>query len=288
MAVLTDMSGMKTVAAMRNAVMGVLILAGAGLSAGLPNGIPANAPSGRGGSGRGCGERNLHRRPAGAAGEGRPGCAGTAVQGQPRPCRTDAQGGAERRCQRLSPSGEIRRAGASARPPGSADLKRMTPAQIVEFGGLQNNWLVPDAITQAGMERVSVRGDRASGTLVVNQRPVMVPADFVREGGDWRGDLTRAMDLTDAIVRGTALTATKRSEDAVGKGNPRPRHPESSAALNDAGQPPADSRPTSVPAPRGEEFEQHRVAHPPVEHDRRLARPRPRGRRSRAWGSSRR
>ena len=34
---------MKTVAAMRNAVMGVLILAGAGLSAGLPDGAPASA-----------------------------------------------------------------------------------------------------------------------------------------------------------------------------------------------------------------------------------------------------
>ena len=34
---------MKTVAAMRNAAMGVLILAGAGLSAGLPDGAPASA-----------------------------------------------------------------------------------------------------------------------------------------------------------------------------------------------------------------------------------------------------
>src|SRR6478752_5059230 len=42
-AVLTDMSGMKTVAVMRNVVMGVLILAGAGLSVGLPDGAPASA-----------------------------------------------------------------------------------------------------------------------------------------------------------------------------------------------------------------------------------------------------
>ena len=94
-----------------------------------------------------------------------------------------------------------------------AELKRMTPAQLVEYG-LRKNWLGPNIITQAGMEKISVRGDRASGTLVVNQRPVMIPADFVREGGDWRVDITRAMDLTDAIVRGTAM-ATKRSEDAV-------------------------------------------------------------------------
>ena len=216
MAVLTDMSGMKTVAVMRNAAMGVLVLAGAGLSAGLPAGVPASAqvaaaqaPAAQ--DVAAVSETFIAARQALLAKDGRSVLELLSKDSLARVERTrkaalngDING--------LAPSEKFGALGLQRflKP---ADLKRMTPAQIVEFG-LQNNWLGPNVITQAGMERVSVRGDRASGTLVVNQRPVMVPADFVREGCDWRVDLTRAMDLTDAIVRGTAM-ATKRSEDAV-------------------------------------------------------------------------
>jgi hypothetical protein len=210
-AVLTDTSGMKTVAAMRNAALGVLILAGAGLSAGLPDGTPASAQVAAGRDVAAVGETFIAARQALLAKDGR-----SVLELLSRDSIARVE-----RTRKAALSGDI-----TGLPPSEkfgamglqrflkpADLKRMTPAQIVEFG-LQNNWLGPNVITQAGMEKVSVRGDRASGTLVVNQRPVMVPADFVREGGDWRVDLTRAMDLTDAIVRGTAM-ATKRSEDAV-------------------------------------------------------------------------
>jgi len=210
------MSVMKTVAAMRNAVMGVMILAGAGLSAGLPGGVPASAQvhSAQVAATQdvaAVSETFIAARQALLAKDGRSVLELLSSDSLARVERTrkaalngDING--------LAPSEKFGALGLQRflKP---ADLKRMTPAQIVEFG-LQNNWLGPNIITQAGMEKVSVRGDRASGTLVVNQRPVMVPADFVREGGDWRVDLTRAMDLTDAIVRGTAM-ATKRSEDAV-------------------------------------------------------------------------
>jgi hypothetical protein len=211
MAALTGMSGMKTVAVMRNAVMGVLILVGAGLSAGFPGGVPASAQVQATQDVAAVSETFIAARQALLAKDGR-----SILELLSRDSLTRVE-----RTRKAALSGDIAGLAPSEKFGAlglqrflkPADLKRMTPAQIVEFG-LQNNWLGPNVITQAGMERVSVRGDRASGTLVVNQRPVMVPADFVREDGDWRVDLTRAMDLTDAIVRGTAM-ATKRSEDAV-------------------------------------------------------------------------
>lgn len=220
-AVLTDMDGMKTVAAMRNAAMGALILAGMGLSAGLPGGAPAGAqaqmaqvqmaqvPVAQ--DVAAVGETFIAARQALLAKDGRGVLELLSRDSLARVERT-RKAALDGDVTGLAPSEKFGALGLQRflKP---AELKRMSPAQIVEFG-LQKNWLGPNIITQAGMEKVSVRGDRASGTLVVNQRPVMVPADFVREGGDWRVDLTRAMDLTDAIVRGTAM-ATKRSEDAV-------------------------------------------------------------------------
>jgi hypothetical protein len=230
-AVLTDMDGMKTVAAMRNAAMGALILVGAGLSAGLLDGAPAGAQAPMAQVQMAQVQMAQVQMAQVPAAQDVAAVSETFVAARQALLAKDGRGVLEllsrdslARVERtrkaaldgdvtgLAPSEKFGALGLQRflKP---AELKRMTPAQIVEFG-LQKNWLGPNIITQAGMEKVSVRGDRASGTLVVNQRPVMVPADFVREGGDWRVDLTRAMDLTDAIVRGTAM-ATKRSEDAV-------------------------------------------------------------------------
>ncbi|WP_158047016.1 hypothetical protein [Skermanella pratensis] len=203
---------MKTVAAVRNALLGVAILAGAGISAGYPEGSPAQAqvaPAHQ--DVAAVGETFVAARQALLAKDG-----GGVLELLSRESLARVE-----RTRKAALDGEIAGLGPSEKFGAlglqhylkPAELRRMTPAQIVEFG-LRKNWLGPNVITQAGMEKVSVRGDRASGTLVVNQRPVMVPADFVRENGEWRVDLTRAMDLTDAIVRGTAM-ATKRSEDAV-------------------------------------------------------------------------
>jgi hypothetical protein len=208
------MDGMKTAAAVRNALLGVAILAGAGISAGYPQGSPASAqaaPAHR--DVTAVGETFVAARQALLAKDG-----GGVIELLSRDSLDRVE-----RTRKAALDGEMTGLGPSEKFGAlglrqylkPAELRRMTPAQIVEFG-LQKNWLGPNVITQAGMEKISVRGDRASGTLVVNQRPVMVPADFVREDGVWRVDLTRAMDLTDALVRGTAM-ATKRSEDAVVK-----------------------------------------------------------------------
>ncbi|EWY41285.1 hypothetical protein N825_27430 [Skermanella stibiiresistens SB22] len=197
---------------MRNALLGVAILAGAGISAGYPQGSPASAQAAPAHQDvTAVGETFVAARQALLAKDG-----GGVIELLSRDSLDRVE-----RTRKAALDGEMTGLGPSEKFGAlglrqylkPAELRRMTPAQIVEFG-LQKNWLGPNVITQAGMERISVRGDRASGTLVVNQRPVMVPADFVREDGVWRVDLTRAMDLTDALVRGTAM-ATKRSEDAV-------------------------------------------------------------------------
>jgi hypothetical protein len=94
-----------------------------------------------------------------------------------------------------------------------AELKKMDAAQLVEYG-LRKGWLGPNLIAGSGLDKVSIRGDRATGILTVNQKPALLPAEFVREGGQWRFDLSRALEFSDALMRGTAM-ATKRSEDEV-------------------------------------------------------------------------
>jgi hypothetical protein len=49
---------------------------------------------------------------------------------------------------------------------------------------------------------------------MVNGRPVMVPANFVRENGEWRVDLIPTLDMSDALLRMNAAMQNK-SEDVV-------------------------------------------------------------------------
>lgn len=97
----------------------------------------------------------------------------------------------------------------------------MTPAEIrardaagLAEHALAQGWLGPNIIRQAGLGRVSVRGDRATGTLVVDGQPVLVPAGFVREEGTWRIDLDQTLAVADALI-GTTAALSKKTEDEV-------------------------------------------------------------------------
>jgi hypothetical protein len=94
-----------------------------------------------------------------------------------------------------------------------ADIQKRDIPGLIDYA-LHKPWLGADVLRQAELTNVSVKGDRATGTVMVNGRPVMVPASFVREGGRWHVDLVPALDMSDALLRMNAAMQNK-SEDTV-------------------------------------------------------------------------
>lgn len=94
-----------------------------------------------------------------------------------------------------------------------AEIRRRDPADLVEYA-LDKGWLGPNVIRRAGLGKVGVLGDKATATLLVDGRPALVPAAFVREDGVWRIDLGRSLEIADMLIRTTAALS-KRTEDQV-------------------------------------------------------------------------
>ncbi|MGQ9365589.1 hypothetical protein [Azospirillum sp. ST 5-10] len=92
-----------------------------------------------------------------------------------------------------------------------AELRRMKAADIADHA-LAKGWLGPNVIAQSALGPVRVRGDRASALLLVKNKPSPVPADFVREGGQWRIDLTGVLKFGGAMLQSLAALAGKTDE----------------------------------------------------------------------------
>lgn len=94
-----------------------------------------------------------------------------------------------------------------------AEIRSRDAADLVEHA-LAQGWLGPNIVRQAALGRVSVRGDRATGTLLIDGQPVLVPAGFVHEDGAWRIDLGQTLAVADALI-GTTAALSKKTEDEV-------------------------------------------------------------------------
>lgn len=92
-----------------------------------------------------------------------------------------------------------------------ADLRRMSLGELADHG-MKNGWLGPNVIGSSGLGPVRVRGDRASALLMVDNRPALVPADFVREGGSWKIDLTGVFSFGSQMLKGFAAMSGKSDE----------------------------------------------------------------------------
>ena len=92
-----------------------------------------------------------------------------------------------------------------------ADLRRMSLGDLADHG-MKNGWLGPNVIGSSGLGPVRVRGDRASALLMVDNRPALVPADFVREGGAWKIDLTGVFMFGSQMLKGFAAMSGKSDE----------------------------------------------------------------------------
>lgn len=89
-----------------------------------------------------------------------------------------------------------------------ADLRRMSLGEVADLA-IARGWLGPNIIARSSLARASVAGDRATARLLVDHRPALVPADFVREGGQWRIDLTTVFTYGGQMLSGMAIMAGK-------------------------------------------------------------------------------
>lgn len=94
-----------------------------------------------------------------------------------------------------------------------AEIRKRDAAALVEYA-LEQRWLDPRDVGRAGLARIRVQGGRATGTVLVDEKPQIVPADFVKEQGRWRVDLARTIEMTDALIR-TQAALSRKSEDQV-------------------------------------------------------------------------
>lgn len=92
-----------------------------------------------------------------------------------------------------------------------AELRRMETGDIADHA-LRKGWLGPNVIAQSSLGPVRVRGDRASALLLVDNKPALLPADFVREGGGWRIDLTSVFTFGSQMLKGFAAMSGKSEE----------------------------------------------------------------------------
>lgn len=94
----------------------------------------------------------------------------------------------------------------------STELRRLDLGGLADHA-LEKDWLGPNVIRQAALGPIRVRGDRATALLMVNNRPAIVQADFLREPAGWRIDLTNTLMIGNQFLKGFAAMNNK-SEDA--------------------------------------------------------------------------
>lgn len=121
--------------------------------------------------------------------------------------RTAARAPGDTAVERLEP-GERFAAMGLRRYLSPAELRRMSVGDIADHA-LKQGWLGPNVIARSALGPVRVKGDRASGLLMVDNRPAMVPADFVREGGAWRIDLANVFAFGGQMLKGFAAMSGK-------------------------------------------------------------------------------
>ena len=88
------------------------------------------------------------------------------------------------------------------------ELRRMSLGEVADLA-IARGWLGPNIIARSSLSRATVVGDRATGRLMVDHKPALVPADFVREGGQWRIDLTMVFTYAGQMLTGMAAMSGK-------------------------------------------------------------------------------
>lgn len=129
--------------------------------------------------------------------------------------RTAARNGDQMAIGRLEPGEKFAAMGLRRHLPPS-ELRRMSLGEVADHA-VKQGWLGPNVIAQSALGPVRVRGDRASALLLVDNRPALVPADFVREAGGWRIDLTNVFTYGGQMLRGFAMMSGKTEDAYIGE-----------------------------------------------------------------------
>ena len=94
----------------------------------------------------------------------------------------------------------------------AADLRRLRTADLVGRL-LAGRWLKPATVRGTQLGDITLTGSQASAPLLINDRPSLANAHFVREGGQWRLDLARTAATADSMLR-LLIQFSGQSEDA--------------------------------------------------------------------------
>ena len=82
----------------------------------------------------------------------------------------------------------------------ATDLRRLRTADLVGRL-LAGRWLRPATVRETQLGDITVAGNEASAPLLIDGRPSLADAHFVREGGGWHLDLTRTAATADSMLR---------------------------------------------------------------------------------------
>jgi hypothetical protein len=96
----------------------------------------------------------------------------------------------------------------------AGDLRTMKVSDLANQA-LRQGWLGPNVIARSRLGPIRVKGDQATALLMVDNRPSLVQADFVREGGAWRIDLANLFFLGDAMLSSMSVLSGKSEDDYI-------------------------------------------------------------------------
>lgn len=93
-------------------------------------------------------------------------------------------------------------------------LRGMSLERLADHA-LAQGWLGPRIIGSSTLGPVDIAEDRAVATVLVDGRPLLIPADFVRDPEGWRFDVTRLMQLSDGLISASAMAARQSEEGMI-------------------------------------------------------------------------
>ena len=82
----------------------------------------------------------------------------------------------------------------------AAELRRLHTSELIGRAA-RARWLKPETVREAELGAVALAGSRASAPVLIDGKPSIAHADFLREGGQWRLDLTRTTSTADTLLR---------------------------------------------------------------------------------------
>ena len=93
----------------------------------------------------------------------------------------------------------------------AADLRRLRTPELVNRL-LASHWMKPETVRGAELGPLVLAGSRASAPVLIGGQPSLAHAEFVREGGQWRFDLTRTTATADTLLR-VLISLSGQSEE---------------------------------------------------------------------------